>query len=118
MGVTASQVSAPVQHDDFTGTNSKIRLPREANVRKGRFIRYLVGNDAFCAFLPANRRGAGVRPKPTCPAAGGAQFCSGVVEKWRAGQDETGHSYVIVFSFDTSGGDSWANRDASACGSA
>ncbi|HXL66438.1 MAG TPA: hypothetical protein VN938_15425, partial [Xanthobacteraceae bacterium] len=32
------------------------------------------------------------------PAAGGAQFCSGVVEKWRARQDETGHSYVIVIS--------------------
>jgi hypothetical protein len=27
-----------------------------------------------------------------------AQFCSGVVEKWRARQDETGHSYVIVIS--------------------
>jgi len=28
----------------------------------------------------------------------GAQFCSGVVRKWRARQDETGHSYVIVIS--------------------
>ena len=25
-----------------------------------------------------------------------AQFYSGLVEKWRARQDETGHSYVIV----------------------
>jgi hypothetical protein len=27
----------------------------------------------------------------------GAQFYSGAVEKWRAREDETGHSYVIVF---------------------
>jgi hypothetical protein len=29
-----------------------------------------------------------------------AQFCSGVVEKWRAREDETGHCYVIVIPID------------------
>ena len=30
---------------------------------------------------------------------GSAQFCSGVVEKWRARQDETGHYYILVIPF-------------------
>jgi hypothetical protein len=42
-----------------------------------------------------NLKGDHVRGK------GSAQFCSGVVEKWRARQDETGHSYVIVFPIAT-----------------
>ena len=31
----------------------------------------------------------------------GAQLCSGVVKVWRAGEDETGHCYVIVIAINS-----------------
>jgi hypothetical protein len=36
----------------------------------------------------------------TYAVKGSAQFCSGMVEKWRTRQDENGHSYVIAASID------------------
>jgi hypothetical protein len=105
--VIASQVSAPVQHDDLSGANSKIRAPREANVRKGLlFVRsgFLEAHGrcsadrATAAFLIYQEPWIGIvwsiltpsctagylRSLPLQAIAGGrsAQFCSGVVEKW------------------------------------
>jgi hypothetical protein len=61
------------------------------------------GKDRHAAATPASPRIPGVRPTPALrplrtSARRSAQFHPAWWLFWRAGQDETGHSYVIVVS--------------------